>query len=114
MKSFLNHEGHQNPFSGSKVTAIFTEGGDFAYWWSFIGKGLRLQPAQQAQFYGRIRQCGRLVRAQCSMGLGRNPIINSLIQYTFKINFVFVEKFPVEDSLVYIKNENLLYLSKEI
>ena len=21
---------------------------DFAYWWSFIGKGLHLQPAQQA------------------------------------------------------------------
>ena len=26
----------------------FTEGVDFAYWWSCIGKGLRLQPAQQA------------------------------------------------------------------
>ena len=24
---------------------------DFAHWWSFIGKGLRLQPAQQASFY---------------------------------------------------------------
>ena len=24
---------------------------DFAYWWSCIGKGLRLQPAQQACFY---------------------------------------------------------------
>ena len=28
----------------------FTEGVDFAYWWSFIGKGLRLQPVQQACF----------------------------------------------------------------
>ena len=26
----------------------FTEGVDLAHWWSFIGKGLRLQPAQQA------------------------------------------------------------------
>ena len=26
----------------------FTKGVDFAYWWSFIGKDLRLQPAQQA------------------------------------------------------------------
>ena len=26
----------------------FAEWVDFAYWWSFIGKGLRLQPAQQA------------------------------------------------------------------
>ena len=28
----------------------FTEGVDFAYWWSFIGKGLCLQSAQQACF----------------------------------------------------------------
>ena len=28
----------------------FTEGVDFAYWWSCIGNGLRLQPAQQACF----------------------------------------------------------------
>ena len=26
----------------------FTDGVDLAYWWSFIGKGLRLQTAQQA------------------------------------------------------------------
>ena len=30
----------------------FDERGDFAYWWSCIGKGLRLQPAQQAWFIG--------------------------------------------------------------
>ena len=28
----------------------FAEWVDFAYWWSCIGKGLRLQPAQQACF----------------------------------------------------------------
>ena len=28
----------------------FSEAVDFAYWWSCIGKGLRLQPAQQACF----------------------------------------------------------------
>ena len=38
----------------------------------------------QAQYYGRSRQCGRPVGAQCSMGLGRNPLINGLIQHTFK------------------------------
>ena len=29
----------------------FTEWVEFAYWWSCIGKGLRLQPAQEACFY---------------------------------------------------------------
>ena len=27
---------------------VFAERVDFVYWWSFIGKGLHLQPAQQA------------------------------------------------------------------
>ena len=45
------------------------------------------------QHYGRSRQCGRPVVALCSMGLGRNPLINGLIKHTFKINFLFVEKF---------------------
>ena len=35
----------------------------------------------QAQFYGRSRQCGRLVKSQCSMGLGHNPLINGLIAF---------------------------------
>ena len=50
MKKFLNLKGHPNPISGSKVMAI-------AYWigldWiglDCIGKGLSLQPAQQALF----------------------------------------------------------------
>ena len=46
------------------------------------------------QFYGRNRQCGHPVGAQCSMGLGRNPLINGLIQHTFKINFLLVAKIP--------------------
>ena len=29
------------------------------------------------------------------MGIYSNPLINDLNQHTFKINFVFVEKFPV-------------------
>ena len=33
-----------------KSNGHFTEGVDFAYWWSCIGKGLSLQPAQQACF----------------------------------------------------------------
>ena len=46
IKNFLNPEGHQNPISYGH----FTEGGDFAYWWSFSGGGSALQPAQQACF----------------------------------------------------------------
>ena len=34
------------------------------------------------QFYGCSRQCGRPVGARCSMGLGRIPLINGLIQHT--------------------------------
>ena len=44
----LNLEGHPNCITCLKVTVIFTEWVDFAYWWSCIGKGLRLQPAQHA------------------------------------------------------------------
>ena len=51
IKIFLNPEGHQNPISGSEVTAILLKGFNLVYWWSCIGKGLRLQPAQQACFY---------------------------------------------------------------
>ena len=34
-----------------KSYSHFTEEVDFAYWLSFIGKGLRLQPTQKACFY---------------------------------------------------------------
>ena len=50
IKNFLNPKEHQNPISGSKSYGHFTEGVEFAYCWSCIGKGLRLQPAQQACF----------------------------------------------------------------
>ena len=43
---------HQNRPVGSKGYCIFAEWVDFAYWWSCIGKGLCLQPAQQACFEG--------------------------------------------------------------
>ena len=47
----MNHVGgHQNRINGSTVIAILLDGGDFAYWWSCTGKGLCLQPAQQACF----------------------------------------------------------------
>ena len=45
---FINPERHENPISGSKVTAILLKGVDFAYWWSCIKKGLCLQPTYQA------------------------------------------------------------------
>ena len=43
----LNLGGHKNRCIGSKVTAILLNR------WSCIGKGLRLQPAQQACFFTR-------------------------------------------------------------
>ena len=46
-KTSLNLDGHQNCITGSKSIAILMDGGDFAYWWSCIGEGLRLQPVQQ-------------------------------------------------------------------
>ena len=49
----------------------------------------------RAQLYGRSRQCGCSVGARCSIGLGRNPLKNVLIQHTFKLNILFVEKFIV-------------------
>ena len=49
--------------------------------------------AAGAQLYGRSRQCGRPVEARCSMRLGRNPLINGLIQHTLKLNILLVEKF---------------------
>ena len=48
-----------------------------------------------ACLYGCSRQCGRPVGAPCSMGLGRNPLINGLIQHTFKFNFLLVEKIHI-------------------
>ena len=37
-----------------KSSSHFTEGVDWAYWWSCIGKGLRLQPAQKAFFFAYL------------------------------------------------------------
>ena len=42
--TILNLEGHPNRITGSKVMAILLNG------WSCIGKGVRLQSAQQACF----------------------------------------------------------------
>ena len=43
----LNLKGHKSHY-WFKSHGNFAEWADFAYWWSSIGKGLRLQPAQQA------------------------------------------------------------------
>ena len=48
--TYLNPKGHQKHITGSKVKPFLLYGGDFAYRWSCIGKGLRLQAAQQAYF----------------------------------------------------------------
>ena len=70
IKTFLNPEGHHNPISGFKSYGHFSEGLDFAYWWSFIGKGLRLQPAQQACFdLIMLQEVGRVTVAAVS-GVG--------------------------------------------
>ena len=46
LKKNLNLEGYQNHCIGSKVTAILLNVWNFAYLWSYIGKGLRLQQQQ--------------------------------------------------------------------
>ena len=45
IKNFLNPEGHQNPISGSKVTAILLKEWILHIGGSSAGEGLRLQPA---------------------------------------------------------------------
>ena len=45
---YVTLEGHLNCITGSKVTAYLV---DFACWSSCIGKGLHLQPVQQACLY---------------------------------------------------------------
>ena len=48
IKNFLNHKGHQNPISVSKVTAFLLKGLILPIGGASPGEGLRLQPAQQA------------------------------------------------------------------
>ena len=43
IKNFLNPEGHQNPISGSKVTAIILKGWILPIGGASAGEGLRLQ-----------------------------------------------------------------------
>ena len=64
---FLNPEGDQNYIKGLKVAAILLDGLEFAYWWSCIGKGLRLQPAQQTCFlpFSLHRPSGPLQSISC-------------------------------------------------
>ena len=51
IKNFLNPEGHQNPISGLKGTAILLKGWIFPIAGASPGEGHRLQPAQQACFF---------------------------------------------------------------
>ena len=50
IKNFLNPEGHQNPISGSKVTAILLKVWILPIGGASAEEGLRRQPAQQACF----------------------------------------------------------------
>ena len=50
VKNFLNPKGHQNPISGSKVTAILLKRRILPIGGASAGAGLSLQPAQQACF----------------------------------------------------------------
>ena len=52
-------------------------------------------PVHTPQLYGCSRQCSRPVLARCSIGFGPNPLINGLIQHTFKLNILLLEKFTV-------------------
>ena len=46
IKNFLNPEGHQNPISGLKVTAILLKRRILSIGGASSGEGQRLQPAQ--------------------------------------------------------------------
>ena len=66
------------------LLVLFNKGNSgLALWWS---------DTPQPQLYGCSRQCGRPVWARCSMGFGPNPLINGLIQHTFKLNILFFRK----------------------
>ena len=51
IKNFLNPEGHQNPITGSEITAILLIGWILPIDGASAGEGLRLQSSQQACFY---------------------------------------------------------------
>ena len=53
---------------------------------------LLLVLALNPQLYGCSRQCSRPVLVQYSMGFSPNPLINGLIQHTFKLNIFFLKK----------------------
>ena len=55
IKNFLNPDGHQNPITSSKVTAILLKRWILPYGGASAREGLRLQPVQQACFiYYRV------------------------------------------------------------
>ena len=62
IKNFLNPEGHQNPITGSKVTAILLKGWILPIGGASAREGLRLQPAQQACYVrnAKIFSCDHL------------------------------------------------------
>ena len=62
IKNFLNPERHQNPISGSKVTAILLKGWILPIGGASWGEGLRLQPVQQACFW--YRQVDKALRVR--------------------------------------------------
>ena len=51
IKNFLNPEGHENPISGSIVTAILLKGSIWPIGEASSREGLCLQPSQQAFYY---------------------------------------------------------------
>ena len=68
--NFLNLEVHPNPIRGSKVTAILLKKWILPIGGASGGKGLRLQPAQQACFhfvlFDCFFQCVQCALWQCS------------------------------------------------
>ena len=68
---------------------VFPEGRVF----SFVNKlthtttSVNMYCRVKAQLYGRSRQCGRPVGALIEREFHSNPLINGLIQHTFKMNF---------------------------
>ena len=69
---------------------------DFRFSLEIVTTHLTYQcPKCLSQLHDCSKQCGHPVGARFSTGFGPNPLINGLIQHTFKLNILFVEKITV-------------------
>ena len=66
IQNYLNPAGHQNPISGSKVTAILLNRWILPIGGASAGEGLRLHPAQQACLFQTTDKLAMRVLTQSS------------------------------------------------